>query len=50
MVSYYLIRPNWSRVHLEMKMDVQIAKKLDPFYGTGRFITVLTKARHWAIS
>ena len=41
----YLITP-WSRVHLEKLTGSQLVKKFPAFYGTRRFITAFTSARH----
>jgi len=40
----YLLTP-WSRV-LENLTGLQLVKKFPAFYGTRRFITALTSARH----
>jgi len=40
----------WSRVLLEKLTGFQIFKKLPAFYGTRRFITALTSARHLSLS
>ena len=45
----YLLTP-WSRVVLEKLIGFQLVKKFPPFYGTRRFITVLTSARHPSLS
>jgi hypothetical protein len=39
----------WSRVLLEKLIVTQLVK-LPAFYGTRRFITMLTRARHWSPS
>ena len=36
----------WSRVHLEKLTVPQLVKKFPTFYGTRRFITAYTSARH----
>jgi hypothetical protein len=41
--------PPWSRVFLEELTACQLLKKLLAFYGTRRFITVLTKARQLSL-
>jgi hypothetical protein len=41
----YLLTP-WSRVLLEKLTGLQLVKKFPAFYGTRRFITALTSARH----
>jgi hypothetical protein len=40
----------WSGVLLEKLTVTQPVKKLPAFYGTLRFITVYTTARHWTLS
>jgi len=45
----YLLTP-WFRVHLEKLTGSQPIKKFPVFYGTGRFITVFTTARHLSLS
>jgi prolipoprotein diacylglyceryltransferase len=40
-----LITP-WSRVLPEKLTGSQLVKKFPVFYGTGRFITAFTRARH----
>ena len=45
----YLHTP-WSRVLLEKITNLQLVKKLPEFYGTRRFITALTSARHLSLS
>ena len=49
----YLLTP-WSRVLLEKLTGFQLVKKFPAFFGTRRFITAVTSARHlslsWAIS
>jgi hypothetical protein len=45
---YYLLTPG-SRV-LEKLTDLQLAKKFPAFYGTRRFITAFTSARHLSLS
>jgi len=44
----YLLTP-WSRVLLEKLATLQLVKKLPAFYGTRRFLTALTSARHLSI-
>jgi hypothetical protein len=39
-----------SRILLKMIIVAQLAKKLPRFYGTGRFITVFSRARRWILS
>jgi len=45
----YLLTP-WSRVLLQKLTGVQLVKKFPVFYGTRRFITALTSARHLSLS
>jgi hypothetical protein len=45
----YLLTP-WSRVLLEKLTSSQKVKKLPAFYGTQRFITAFTSARHLSLS
>ena len=45
----YLLTP-WSRVLLEKLTGLQLIKKFPAFYGTRRFITALTSARHLSLS
>jgi len=45
----YLLTP-WSRVLLEKLTGLQLVKKFPVFYGTRRFITALTSARHLSLS
>ena len=45
----YLITP-WSRVLLEKLTGLQLVKKFTAFYGTLRFITAFTSARHLSLS
>jgi hypothetical protein len=44
----YLLTP-WSRVLLEQLIGSQLVKKVLSFYGTRRFITALTRARHLSL-
>jgi hypothetical protein len=44
-VLTYLLTP-WSRVLLEKLTGLQPVKKFPAFYGTRRFITAFTSARH----
>jgi hypothetical protein len=44
----YLLTP-WSRV-LEKLIGLQLVKKFPAFYGTRKFITALTNARHVSLS
>ena len=48
-VYTYLLTP-WSRVLLEKLTGLQLVKKFPAFYGTRRFITALTSARHLSLS
>ena len=45
----YLLTP-WSRVLLEKLTGLHLVKKFPAFYGTRRFITALTSARHLSLS
>ena len=45
----YLLTP-WSRVLLEKLTGFQLVKKFPTFYGTLRFITAFTSARHLSLS
>ena len=45
----YLLVP-WSRVLLEKLTGLQLVKKFPAFYGTRRFTTALTSARHLSLS
>jgi len=45
----YLLTP-CSRVILEKLTGFQLVKKLSEFYGTQRFITAVTSARHLSLS
>jgi hypothetical protein len=45
----YLLTP-WSRVFLEELTGSQVVKKFPAFYGTLRFITAFTRARHLSLS
>jgi hypothetical protein len=45
----YLLTP-WSTVLLEKLTSLQLVKKFPAFYGTRRFITALTSARHLSLS
>jgi hypothetical protein len=44
----YLLN-QWSRVILEKLTGLQLVKKLSAFYGTQRFITAHTSARHLSL-
>ena len=41
---------SWSRVLLEKLTESQLVKKFPAFYGTRRFVTAFTSARHLSIS
>jgi hypothetical protein len=45
----YLLTP-WYRILFEKMIVTQLIKKISLFYGTRRFITVFTKARHCTLS
>ena len=46
---YYILTPH-SRVLLEKLTGFQLVKKFPAFYGTRRFITAFTNARHLSLS
>jgi hypothetical protein len=48
-VSYYLLSP-WSRVLPEKLKPPKLLKKFPALYGTRRFITAFTRARHLSLS
>ena len=48
-IHTYLLTP-WSRILLEKLIGVQLVKKFLAFYGTRRFITAFTSARHLSLS
>jgi len=45
----YLLTP-WSGALLQMLTGLQLVKKFPAFYGTQRFITAVTSARHLSLS
>jgi len=45
----YLLTP-WCRILFEKLIVTQLSKNILLSYGTRRFITVFTKARHWNLS
>jgi len=45
----YSLTP-WSRVLLEKLASLQLVNKFPAFYGTRRFLTALTSARHLSLS
>jgi hypothetical protein len=45
----YLLTP-WSRVLLEKLIGSKLVKKFPAFYGTRRFITAFTTARHLSLT
>ena len=45
----YLLTP-WSRVLLEKLIGFAANQEIPAFYGTPKFITVLTSARHLSLS
>jgi hypothetical protein len=49
-VGAYSILTPWSRVLLEMLTGLQLVKKFPAFYGTRKFITAFTGARHLSLS
>jgi hypothetical protein len=48
-VLTYLLT-QWSRILLEKLTGLQLVKKFPEFYGTRRFITAFTNARHLSLS
>jgi len=48
-LTYYLLT-SWSRVLLEKLIGSNLVKKLPTFYGTRRFVTAFTSARHLSLS
>jgi len=44
-----LLLTSWSRVLLEKLTGFQLVKKFPAFYGTRRFITAFTSARHLSL-
>jgi hypothetical protein len=46
----YSTLTSWSRVLLERLTGLQLVKKFPTFYGTRRFITAVTSARHLYLS
>ena len=46
---YYLLSP-WSRVLLEKLTGSAASQEIPRIFGTRRFITVLTSARHLSLS
>ena len=40
----------WNRVLLEKPTSMQLVEKFPAFYGTRRFITTFTSARHLSLS
>jgi len=45
-----LLLTSWSRVLLEKLTGFQLVKKFPAFYGTQRFITAVTSARHLSLT
>jgi hypothetical protein len=45
----YLLTP-WSRVLLEKLTGFEASQEIPPIYGTRKFITVLTSARHLSLA
>jgi hypothetical protein len=45
----YALTP-WSRVLLEKLTDFQLVKKFPALYGTRKFITAFTSARHLSLT
>jgi len=48
-IYIHLLTP-WSGVFLEKLTGSQLVKKFPAFYGTRRFITAITSARHLSLS
>ena len=48
-LSFYILTPR-CRVLLEQLTGLQLVKKFPAFYGTRRFITAITSARHLSLS
>jgi hypothetical protein len=49
LIPRYLFTP-WCRILFEKLIVTQYVKKISCFlYGTRRFITVFTQARHWTL-
>ena len=48
--TYIALFTPWSRVLLERLASSQLVKKFSAFYGTPRFITAFTGARHLSLS
>jgi hypothetical protein len=48
LITYFLTP--WSRVLLEKLTCLKLVKKFPAFYGTRRFITAFTSARHLSLS
>jgi hypothetical protein len=46
----YSLTHSWSWALLEKLSIVQLLKSFPSFYGTRRFITLLTRALHWSLS
>ena len=44
------LHTSWNRVLLEKLTDPHNVKKLSAFYGTRRFISAFTRARHLSLS
>ena len=52
-IAWYLLtylRTSWSRVLLEKLTGFQLVKKFPAYWGTRRFITAVTSARHLSLS
>ena len=50
LTTKHIILTPWTRVLLEKLTSLQLVKKLPAFYGSRRFITALTSARHLSLS
>ena len=49
-VTYSYLLPHWNRVLLEKLIRSRLVKKFLEFYGTQRFTTSFTNARHLSLS
>jgi hypothetical protein len=48
-ISYQKLTP-WSTVFLEKLIVTEVFNKFPAFYGTPKFTTLFTRARHWSLS
>jgi hypothetical protein len=49
-LKYKTVNTPWCRILFEKLIATQLVKNILLSYGTRRFITVFTKARHWTLS